>query len=348
MSPFVNFVLSPASEALAEVLLCEIAIKTRIALEHFGQAPLEIEELDLHISEGVWRICSSVDGLLVLDVNVWQRLLALIQWCAARAGKRTSSSGLSDDDPGLQAYRSLHLILNVPELRDRLPPSLADAISSLVARTSFVGCTKLSLASLDLLHIYQSRLEHIICESAKLSDIFNEELVGKWTHALDAVAEAAWGSRDSIVRSHAMSIITDAFLDKQGSALLREFFVLHCLESAFNLRATHCIHSGDAQDLNTVWSALLRAMESLLQLGEDERSPSHGDAMSPGMLRWTLKELACEHLRNVIMILHAHGVLKGNPSSSDGFSLATWESIDRMTFCTNFAAEWKQFTSAAE
>lgn len=266
MSQFSNFVLSPASEALAEVLLCEIAIRnkdrlgalwssvleghyserlkalqttytddeehpisfiepgtekcvtgllrlcacaaqkedlanevvTSLSLLPIQRTPREIEELDLHISEGLWRICSSVDGLLVLGVDAWQRLLALIQWCAARAGKRASSSGLSDDDPGLQAYRSLHLILNVPELRDRLPPSLTDAISSLVARTSFVGCTKLSLASLDLLHIYQSRLEHMICESAMNSDLFNEELVGKWTHALDAVADAAWGSRDSV------------------------------------------------------------------------------------------------------------------------------------------------------
>ena len=183
-----------------------------------------------------------------------------------------------------------------------------------------------------------------------------------------------------------MSIITDAFLDKQGSALpprvLRHVLPRVCIQFAskriavlldneaglyngsedimiefeqsvslifkpFLNHAKSIVHSGDTQDLATVWFALLRAMESLLQIGEDERSPSHGDAMSPGMLRWTLKELACEHLRNVVMILHAHGVLKGNPASTDGFSVSTWECIDRMTFCTDLAAEWKQFTSAS-
>jgi hypothetical protein len=183
-----------------------------------------------------------------------------------------------------------------------------------------------------------------------------------------------------------MSILTDAFLDKQGSALpprvLRIALPHVCIQFAskriaalldnesglnhgsedimiefeqsvslifkpFLNHAKSIVHSGDTQDLGIVWSALLHAMEKLLQLGDDERSPANGDAMSPGMLRWTLKELACEHLRNVLMILHAHGVLKGDPSPSDGFSLLTWECVDRMTFCAEFAPEWKQSTSAA-
>ena len=183
-----------------------------------------------------------------------------------------------------------------------------------------------------------------------------------------------------------MSIMTDAFLDKQGSALaprvLRRALPQVCINFAsrrigalleneaglhigsqdimiefeqsvslifkpFLNHAKTIVHSGDTQDLTTIWSALLRAMESLLQLGDDERSPANGDAMSPGMLRWTLKELACEHLRNVLMILHAHGVLKGDPVPTDSFSVSTWESIDRMTFCTEFAADWKKFTSAS-
>ena len=294
MSPFSNFVMSPASEAVAEVLLCEIAIKNKDRLgalwssvleghyserlqalqttytddeEHpisfiepgtekcvtgllrlsacaaqkedlanevisslsllpIEKTPREIEELDLHISEGLWRICSGVDGLLVLDEDAWLRLLALIQWCAARAGKRASSSGLSDDDPGLQAYRSLHLIVGVPELRDRLPPFLADVISTLVARTAYVGCTKLSLASLDLLHVYQSRLESMICESAKHSDILNEVLVGKWTHALDAVAQAAWGSRDSV--SFPLTLIVFQMLTDLKLTLLISLCILDC------------------------------------------------------------------------------------------------------------------------
>ena len=41
MSPFLNFVMSPASEAVAKVKLCEIA-KKRISLVHSGQASLKV------------------------------------------------------------------------------------------------------------------------------------------------------------------------------------------------------------------------------------------------------------------------------------------------------------------
>lgn len=111
--------------------------------------------------------------------------------------------------------------------------------------------------------------------------------------------------------------------------------------------AKNIVHSGNPTDLEMIWTALLKAMESLLQIvGEDEMQPDNdGNAMTPGMLRWTLKELASEHLRNVIMVLHAHGVLKGDPAPSDSLSIATWESIDRMSFCKGFAAEWRQSAS---
>ena len=264
---FSSFIMSPASEALAEVLLCEIAIRNKDRLgalwssvleRHYSErlqalmvtqdeehaiafiepgtekcvtgllrlcacaaqkedlanevitslsllptdkTPREIEELDKHISEGIWRICSSVDGLFLLDANGWHRLLATIEWCAARAGKSAVSSGLAEDDPGLQAYRSLHLILNAPELRDLVPDSLADVIATLVARTTDVGCTKLCLASLDLLHVFQSRLESQICASFNESSVVDDALVTKWMHALDAISKAAWGSRDSVSSS---------------------------------------------------------------------------------------------------------------------------------------------------
>jgi hypothetical protein len=180
-----------------------------------------------------------------------------------------------------------------------------------------------------------------------------------------------------------MSVLTDAFLDKQGSLLppcvLRLALPDICIRFAtkritallsneegihyasddimiefeqsvslifkpFLNHAKSIVHSEDSEDLDKIWFGILDAMENLLQVGEDERSPANGDAMSPGMLRWTLKELACEHLRNVIMILHAHGVLNGDPSSSDDFSEKTWKSIDRMTFCNEIANEWKSMT----
>mmetsp|Transcript_15948 Transcript_15948/g.23458 ORF Transcript_15948/g.23458 Transcript_15948/m.23458 type:complete len:1647 (+) Transcript_15948:145-5085(+) len=450
-----EFVLSPASEALTEVLICEIATKNkdRIALlwknvlhnhyserlEHLVSAqdekrgialvepgtekcvtgllricscalqkddvanevvaslswlsnektPREIEELDKHISEGIWRICNNVDGLLVLDSNGWTGLLGLMQWCGARAAKSFSnesgkSVGLAEDDPGINIYRSLYLMLHAPELKSAMPVALTEPILALVRSTDIVGCSKLCLAGVDLLHKLQSLFEEQVCTSLTSNEVADEMQVAMWKEVLNCISNTARESLNSIVRSHAISILTDTFLSKQGNSLspsiISDLLSEVCIEAAsgrisdlledesdmvqrtedimiefeqsvslifkpFVYHVKNIIVSGNSTDLEKVWSKLLSAMEELLQEKPDEKTSS--DPSAPGALRKTLKDLASEHLRNAIMVLHAHGVLHGNPDDSDSLSVETWIVIDRMTFCTERAKEWQETTSSA-
>lgn len=448
-----EFTLSPASEALAEVLICEVSTKNkdRIALlwknvlhNHYSQrlgqfasskdekrgiglvepgtekcvtgllricscalqkddvanevvaslsslsnekTPREIEELDKHISEGIWRICNNVDGLLMLDSNGWTGLLGLMQWCAARAAKSFSnesgrSVGLAEDDPGIKVYRSLHLMLHAPELRCAMPVAVTQPILALIRSTDIVGCSKLCLAGVDLLHKLQSLFEEQVCASFTSNGVADEMQVAMWKEVLNCISNTARKSLNSVIRSHAISILTDAFLDQQGSSLspsiVCDLLSDVCIEAAsgrisdlledesdmmhrtedimiefeqsvslifkpFLHHVRNIVASGTSSDLEKVWGNLLSAMERLLQEKPDEKTSSDGE---PGALRRTLKELASEHLRNAIMVLHAHGVLDGNPDNSDSLSIETWTVIDRMTFCTERAKEWQETTSA--
>jgi hypothetical protein len=194
--------------------------------------PREVEELDKHISEGTWRICKSVDGLINLNEDGWERLLMVVRWCAARAGKSIAqsrqsgrSSGLAEDDPGLQAYRSLHLILHAPELRGLPPASLIVVVDVLVERTAEVGCSKLCLASLDLLHVLQSRLAGQICAAYAQSGSVDDALVAEWSQVLHVITKAAGNTLDMVSRFRLFQSI---------SLLQRTILILLC--------STHPIH----------------------------------------------------------------------------------------------------------
>lgn len=182
-------------------------------------------------------------------------------------------------------------------------------------------------------------------------------------------------SLQQVLRSHAISILTDAFLDKQGTlvppGVLRVVIPQVCIgyskgriavlleqeiatattedvmiefEQCVSLIFKPFLHHAKSicqdplQNLELIWTALLQAMEQLLQLSDDEEQPSsnNNDAMTPGMLRWTLKELASEHLRNAIMVIHSHNKL------ADGMDTMTWEAIEQMSFCKHLVPEWKQ------
>mmetsp|Transcript_38390 Transcript_38390/g.42460 ORF Transcript_38390/g.42460 Transcript_38390/m.42460 type:complete len:1562 (+) Transcript_38390:322-5007(+) len=453
-----EYMLSPASEALAEVLLCEITLKnkdrlgvlwktvlkdhyserlkhlTEIDSEQWGIVPIEpgiekcvtgllrlcscalqkedlaneitsslcllfdgkssseIEELDKHISEGVWRICSNVDGLMLLDSQGWMGLLGLVEWCAARAAKSClgdeedgRSLGLVEDDPGLKVYRSLHLILHAPELKDIIPAIITKSIATLVQATDKVGCSKLCLASVDLLHLLQSIFQNKICNSFSCNGIADEIIVSSWQEILDSICYFFRNSPNLVIRLHALSIVTDAFLDKQGSSLpppvLCAILPEVCIKAAigriselikdesdmlertedimiefeqcvslifkpFLHHVKNIINYGCAFGLKEVWEKLLLAMEQLLQEKPDEIDISDGDKMTPGILRKTLKELASEHLRNAIMVLHSHGVLMSDPVDTENLSRDTWLVINRMTFCVHIAKEWQQAISS--
>ena len=275
------FPLSPASEAMAEVLICEIAVKNKdrlgylwnsrlkyhytkrltawtiqdetggkvltspgiekcvtgllrisacavtreaVANEVLGslsllypssannrtQAP-QLEGLDKHIGEGLWRICRNTDGLSQLNVDGWGGLLGLAEWCATRGGKALAHqgnggpSGLSEDDPALQAYRSIHLMLHTRELQTAVPFTVTQSIKALIVSGEKGNCAKLCMAALDLLHVLHDRLEILITKASDTGTTIKRPLgsdgdlwVDCWIPVLEGIADAVRHSSDPV------------------------------------------------------------------------------------------------------------------------------------------------------
>ena len=273
-----GLVLSPASEAFAEVLICEIALKNRDRLsviwhkvlkdhyhkrlgkeqpalvsssdsndqkvqnsatpgiekcvtgllricacavkrEHVGSdvltslilvcpsiddhpRPVHVD-LGRHIGEGLWRICRNVDSLSQLSVDAWQGLLGLAEWCAAIGGHvevdpEGRPGGLASDDPALLSYRSLHLILHSPELKDIIPFSAVRSIRAVIIAGERARFPKLNIAGLDLLHALHTSVESRALpnsqgsdEKVEISTATTDALwTGCWIPVLEAIAEA--------------------------------------------------------------------------------------------------------------------------------------------------------------
>jgi len=295
----VELPLSPASEAFAEILLCEIALKNRdrfaliwnnILRAHYNSrltyrpshgdkeghqpetikltpgiekcvsgilrlciwasngrdtsianqvlstlnilhpplgaliwSPLELN-LDKHLAEGLWRISRNVDGLSQIDAEGWGGILGLVEWCATRGGLRSKIDdqlgNLAEDDPSLQAFRSLHLILHAVELKDSLQayrwPQIVRSVRSLVEAGERGHCPKLSIAGLDLLHVLHTRMETL---AAKGDSAESQHLLSCWVPILEAICEPAEKSRNGSVRQQAISLLTDTLLDRHGSRI---------------------------------------------------------------------------------------------------------------------------------
>lgn len=268
---FFGLPLSPASEALAEILLCEITLKNRdrfaviwetILSAHYNHrlsigsddssktikltpgiekcvtsvlrmcnfvtsrnipiasevlatlnvlhpplgclfwSPLELN-LDKHLSEGVWRICQNVDGLSQVNARGWEGILGLLEWCASRGGLPNPQQPiLIDDDPSLQAFRSLHLLLHANELNDSVPPSIVTPIRCLVEAGERANSTRLSIAGLELLQVLHLRLERSWGDekvrNQSLSEAESKTLARQWLPILEAIAEPAEKSRNSV------------------------------------------------------------------------------------------------------------------------------------------------------
>jgi len=121
--------------------------------------------LDKQVGGGLWRIANNVDGYSQLGEEGWAGLFLLTTWCAERGGQLpplhadglSGEANLSEDDPALQAYRSLHLMLNAEDVRNEMPYSVVETINAVVAAGERRSCSQLSIASLDLL---QSLVEH--------------------------------------------------------------------------------------------------------------------------------------------------------------------------------------------
>ena len=271
----IALVISPASEALAEVLICEIALKNRdriaslwttLLKKHYynklnslkrseKSSPLMLYpgiekcttgllricyhtihrddiaddvlsalkclyhseatshrmskrlQLDKHYGEGIWRICRDVDGLCRVGVEGWKGLLELIHWCATRGNADGHQQGenpttLSEDDPSLQAFRCMSLMLNSTELVDIVPFTIAGCIRALIMEGERLRCPKLSIAGLDLLLLLYTRVQSLISQSLleNRNDMDRDKCVSIkdgsfwvtcWLPVLEGMAEAS-------------------------------------------------------------------------------------------------------------------------------------------------------------
>lgn len=258
--------LSPASEAVAEVWLCEITLKNRdrtgklwnaFLKEHYGvklrneidlasEPPissfprvekcvtgllricynnvhrkelnnkilqsleclyevngavqsLSTPELNFnkHIAEGLWRICRDVDGLRLIDNDGWDGILGLAQYCASKGEPVPNHEGgksgtLADDDPALQAFRCIHLMLRSNELRDIVPFRVVHCISTLIKGGENNNCPKLSIAGLDLLSLLHARLQSLISRSSENKNADDTKFWAKcWLSIVEGIAAAS-------------------------------------------------------------------------------------------------------------------------------------------------------------
>jgi hypothetical protein len=169
-----------------------------------------IDCLDRHLGEGLWRITRGIDDSSQLQESGWRGLLSLTHWCASRGCKlppiRSSGIGrpvgLAEDDPALYAYRSLHFLLNVSEVKASVPPSAVKCIRTLVAAGDIRTCPKLSIAGIDLLHVLSNQVESAAIERYRTEDFDMEskDLYWKtnWRPVLESMAEAAHASSTSV------------------------------------------------------------------------------------------------------------------------------------------------------
>ena len=151
--------------------------------------------LDRHLAEGLWRICRNVGGLKQITNEGWDGLFGLINWCAVHGEiinpghiNDGRTVGLAEDDPALQTFRSLHLLLNAPELKDSVPFKISFGICALVRGGEEQNCPKISLAGLDLLFLLHTRVESLLetaesgggsAKEASLLSV-NEMINGSW------------------------------------------------------------------------------------------------------------------------------------------------------------------------
>ncbi|KAL3795042.1 hypothetical protein HJC23_006363 [Cyclotella cryptica] len=349
-------------------------------------SPLELN-LDKHLSEGIWRICQSVEGLSQVSTDGWEGILGVLEWCASRGGLRYPDRPgiLADDDPSLQAFRSLHLLLHASELKDSVPFSVVTSIRCLVEAGERANSTRLSIAGLDLLQVLHLRLESSLGVQSmsgrnhRVSTVSESKLLASyWLPILEAIGEPAEKSRNTSVRQQAISLLTDALLDRHGTCvpesticgiiegisvplagkritdLLRTRHdendfenTMDELELCIGLLFKPLLHhlktllSVESEFLG-IWISLLGIMTQLL--GDE---PYAGGSRIPGaiMTRESLlqrtKELGSEHLRNAIMVLSALGVLAEEGSDAE-ISSVTWAAIGSIGYCKPLIDEWKQ------
>lgn len=328
-----------------------------------------------HLSEGLYRLISNGDSLLNLDEFGWEGLMALCNWCAmcgcSLPPLRKQSTPLPEDDPAVQTYRAIHLLLNSADLEDIIPCSLIDSLRTLVAAGDTRNYPQLSLSTLDLLQVLNQKKVGILNETAIEKTDFL--CLTFWRRIVEAMAEAAEHPRFSSVRQHALSVLTDLFLDRQN-ALVPVPHICRALSDICVPLAGRCIvsmqmgrgavpstdelmiefelciglifkplrhHLKDAltshleSHVFPLWKAVLAVLEELLAASEEKVGV-------PQTLLTTMHDLATEHLQNAIIMLVASGVLLTDPKSASDISTATRTSVLRMGVSREVFEKWMQ------
>lgn len=182
------------------------------------------------------------------------------------------------------------------------------------------------------------------------------------------------------VRQHALSMLTDLFLDSNGGlvptqylcpvlseiciplagrcivrlqsgnrnagnsdSLLIEFEL--CIGLVFKPLRHHLqtvIEKETGNNLSLIWGSVLTVLESLLGERSAKDSPESQPVPVPTSMKATMTSLANEHLQSAIMVLISAGVLRADSRSPDDITTMTWESVGRMGIQESAVQEWKE------
>jgi hypothetical protein len=116
---------------------------------------------------------------------------------------KSHPGGLNEDDPALQTYRSLHLVLHAPELSNNIPDDIVESIRTLVRAGESRNYHQLSIASLDL---FESLLEKRLAtyEGVRSSENLESSTFWRkcWRKSIEGIAAAAESSSDSVRKIH--------------------------------------------------------------------------------------------------------------------------------------------------
>lgn len=189
--------------------------------------------LDKHISEGLYRIIRNIVdyGYCHLNKDGWDGILALLYWCSTCTTKNDGSNNsekgsldgknLAEDDPALQSYRSIHLLFtsSTPEVKDNIPYSIITCIEELIFTGDYRNYSQLSIAGLDLFHTFiENKINVVMARGCHDDD--EDFWTSCWGSIVKISSTVAEKSYNSNVRQHALSVLTNIFLDKHGSSLI--------------------------------------------------------------------------------------------------------------------------------
>ncbi|KAG7356851.1 RalF-like Dot/Icm system translocated protein [Nitzschia inconspicua] len=323
-----------------------------------------LDVFDRHIGEGVLRITKAFDGTTRLSERGWH------------------AEGFAEDDPSLQAYRSIHLLLNSSEIKHQVPSVVGSCIEMIVVTGDRRNCSKLSIAGLDLLQLLSNGIEASAIEKEEASLFDNDSRSDywklNWVPVIESVARASRMSPNANVRQHALSMLTDSFLDKRGGlipiGIICDVLAETCTPMAGtrivemrdgNLSPEHldamlielelCIGlifkpvrhhikaviSADPPVLASLWFPTLDTLKMVMGEGSQDTGK---DGSPRSVMVKTVNELTMDHLRNIITVMISFGVLRSGEEGSvlkDDISEQTWNAISAMEFCRTAVAECK-------